>query len=128
VERPAYDYASHRRTGVERVEPGGLILVEGLFALHWEDLLPLYAMTIYVDLDDAACLERRLARDERERGASAEFTRWQWEAHVKPMADAHVRPTRSRASLVLDGAAPPETIAARAAEMIRALPFRPRGI
>jgi uridine kinase len=121
VERPVYDYASHRRTGVERVEPCGLLLVEGLFALFWEDLLPLYALTIYVDLDDDACLERRLARDERERGASPEFTRWQWASHVKPMADAHIRPTRARAALILDGAAPPEEIAARAASASRDL-------
>lgn len=121
VERPRYDYATHRRTGTAQVAPGGLILVEGLFALFWEDLLPLFVLTIYVDLDDDACLERRLARDERERGASPEFTRWQWEAHVRPMADAHVRPARVRASLVLDGTAPPETIAARAADAIRAL-------
>jgi uridine kinase len=128
VERPTYDYATHRRTGAERVEPGGLILVEGLFALYWEDLLPLYALTVFVDLDDGACLARRLARDERERGASPAFTRWQWGAHVKPMADAHVRPTRARASLVLDGTDRPESIAARAAAGIRALLPRPRGI
>ena len=123
VERPCYDYATHRRTGTQRLDPGELLIAEGLFALYWEDLLPLYAMRIYVDLDDAACLKRRQARDERERGASPEFTLWQWAAHVKPMADAHIRPTLCRADLVLDGAAPLGEIAARAARHI--LPLLP---
>lgn len=127
VERPVYDYATHRRTGLDLVAPGGLILAEGLFALFWEELLPLCALTIYVDLDDGTCLKRRLARDRAERGASEAFTRWQWEAHVKPMADRFVRPTRARASLVLDGAAPPGELAARAAGAVRARisPLRP---
>jgi len=120
VERPVYDYATHRRGGTERVEPGGLVVVEGLFALYWEDLLPLFAVSLYVDLDDGECLRRRVARDRRERGADEAFTRWQWEAHVRPMADRFVRPTRARASLVLDGAAPPQEIAARAAAAVRA--------
>jgi uridine kinase len=127
VLRPVYDYAAHRRTGVERVEPGGLLLVEGLFALHWEELLPLYALTLFVDLGDGACLERRLARDRAERGASEAFTRWQWAAHVKPMADRFVRPTRARAALVLNGADPAEENAAKAADAVRRLP-RPPGV
>lgn len=123
VRRPVYDYASHRRTGTEPVAPGGLVVVEGLFALFWEELLPLYALTVYVDLDDETCLERRLARDLAERGASPEFTRWQWKSHVKPMADAHIRPFRNRAGLILDGAAPPDQIASTAARRI--LPLLP---
>jgi uridine kinase len=125
VARPQYDYATHRRTGAVRTGPGRLIVVEGLFALFWEELLPLYALTVFVDLDDAACLRRRLVRDRAERGASEAFTRRQWAAHVRPMAERFVRPTRARAALVLDGAAPPDEIAAQAAEAVRRLPRLP---
>jgi uridine kinase len=104
VKRPVYDYAAHRRqTQTIRLEPQGLVLLEGLFALYWEELRRLCALRIYMDIDDDTALARRLLRDRTERGAPEEFTRWQWEHHVLPMAREFVRPTRRHADLVLDG-------------------------
>lgn len=104
VERPVYDYAAHRRqTQTIRLEPQGLVLIEGLFALYWEELRRLCALRIFMDIDDDTALARRLLRDRIERGAPEDFTRWQWEHHVLPMAREFVRPTLQHADLVLDG-------------------------
>ena len=45
VDVPVYDYATHARTGeTARIEPAHVVIVEGLFTLHWEALRDLLAL------------------------------------------------------------------------------------
>jgi uridine kinase len=105
IERPLYDFATHCRIPgqTEAVHPGAFLLVEGLFALYYADLLPFYQLRIYVDTPDALCFERRLKRDVEERGRTPESVRWQYEATVRPASLAFVRPSAAHAELTVDG-------------------------
>lgn len=78
-------------------------MVEGLFALHYAELLPLYQLGIYIDTPDGLCFERRLKRDIEQRGRTAESVRLQYEATVRPAGVAFVRPSAARADLIVDG-------------------------
>ena len=89
----------------ELVRPGSFVLVEGLFALYYKELLPLYQMSIYIDTPDEICFERRLKRDTIERGRTAESVCKQYEMTVRPSSIAYVRPSAAHADLVLDGTA-----------------------
>jgi uridine kinase len=77
--------------------------VEGLFALFYPELLPLYHLRVYIETPDDVCFERRLKRDMEERGRSAESVRHQYEATVRPCSMAFVRPSSVHADLILDG-------------------------
>lgn len=104
IECPVYDFATHTRSNVvTHIEPASFILVEGLFALHFEDLRNLYQLKVYVETADQTCLERRLARDTRERGRTVECVSRQYEATVRPMAEAFVWPQREFADVVVSG-------------------------
>jgi len=104
VDRPVYDFAHHvRAREVEVVEPGKIILLEGLFALYWANVRSLLGLKVYVTADDAICFERRLARDVRERGRSAESVRRQYETTVRPMAERYIYPTRAFADFIVSG-------------------------
>jgi len=105
IERPVYDFAAHTRVAgrTETVEAGGFLLVDGLFALFYPGLQPLYQLRIYVDTPDAVCLERRLRRDMEERGRTAESVLRQYEATVRPAAEKLVRPAGADADLIVDG-------------------------
>ena len=87
------------------MEPGAFVLVEGLFALFYADLLPLYQLRIFIDTPDDICFDRRMRRDTVERGRSAESVRRQYEATVRPSSFAFVRPSAANADLVIDGTA-----------------------
>jgi uridine kinase len=106
IERPVYDFATYIRDPLrtETVRPGSFLLVEGLFALHYPELLPIYQLRIYVDTPDEVCFERRLKRDMEERGRTPESVRRQYDATVRPSSLAIVRPSSVHADLVLDGA------------------------
>lgn len=105
AEIPVYDFGTHcRRETTERLRAGGFGVVEGLWALYWEDVRSVLGTRVYVHTEDALCFERRLRRDTRERGRSPQSVSEQYAATVRPMADLYVLPTRQFADLVVSGA------------------------
>lgn len=121
VVAPLYDFATHARArGGERIVPGGLVVVEGLFALYWPELREHFFVKLFVDAPDALCLARRLERDVRERGRTPESVRAQFAATVQPGADRYIRPTRAFADLVLSGEEELEVRGPKALALIRA--------
>ncbi len=107
IERPLYDFSHHIRIPdrTETMQAGAIVLVEGLFALYYPDLLPHYQLRIYLDTPDDVCFDRRLRRDTIERGRTPESVRRQYEATVRPSSIAFVRPSAANADLVIDGTA-----------------------
>jgi uridine kinase len=105
IERPTYDFSTYARVPnvTEIINSAPFLLVEGLFSLHYPDLLPLYHLRIYVDAPDDICFERRLHRDIEERGRTPESVRAQYEATVRPSSIAFVRPSAAHADLIIDG-------------------------
>ena len=105
IERPVYDFSTHTRLPgrTERVAAAAYVIVEGLFALYYPALLPLYSLRIYVETPDAVCFARRLKRDIEERGRTAESVRRQYESTVRPSSLAFVRPSAANADLSVDG-------------------------
>lgn len=105
IERPLYDFSTHTRVPhrTEQVTAGAFMVVEGLFALYYPELLPLYSLRVYIDTPDELCYERRLKRDIEQRGRTPESVRRQYEATVRPSSIAFVRPSAVNADLQVDG-------------------------
>lgn len=107
IQRPLYDFSTYTRTPgkTEAMRAGEFVLVEGLFALYYRELIPLYQMCIYLDTPDDVCFERRMRRDTVERGRTPESVQRQYELTVRPSSIAFVRPSAANADLVIDGTA-----------------------
>lgn len=107
IRRPLYDFSAYTRVldRTETMQGGSFVLVEGLFALYYPELLPSYQFRIYIDTPDDVCFERRMRRDIIERGRTPESIRLQYEKTVRPSSVAFVRPTAAHADLVIDGTA-----------------------
>lgn len=104
VHLPVYDFASHTRTRrTEVLRPSHVVIVEGLFTLHWPSLRELLGTKVFVNLNDEVCLTRRQARDVRERGRTPESVMEQYAAVVAPMAQRYVRPCIVYADVVVSG-------------------------
>lgn len=105
IHSPCYDFTTHtRRPGcTETVTPGAFLLVDGIFALHYADLRPIYHFRVYVDTPDELCFERRLRRDVEQRGRTPESVHAQYQATVRPSSLQFVRPSAVHADLLVDG-------------------------
>ncbi|HUV69186.1 MAG TPA: AAA family ATPase [Terracidiphilus sp.] len=105
IERPLYDFSTHTRVvgRTEQVTAGRFLVVEGLFAFYYPELLPLYNLRVYIDTPDELCFERRMKRDIEQRGRTPESVRQQYEATVRPSSIAFVRPSAVNADLQVDG-------------------------
>ena len=120
VKLPVYDFTTHTRSAkTEMLRPSRVIVVEGLFTLHWPGLRELLGTKVYVDLNDEVCLTRRKERDVRERGRTEQSVVEQFEATVAPMARRYVHPTSVHADVVVSGAERIEDGVARVVEHYR---------
>jgi uridine kinase len=80
------------------VHPSEIIILEGLFILHYEEVRDLLDVTIFVQLDPNIQLERRILRDKESRGYSLDDILYQWENHVLPCYENYIQPYQQHAN------------------------------
>jgi uridine kinase len=108
-DEPIYSFPDMLRTAAtRRIEPAEVLIVEGLFALHWPELRTMLDTKVYVQTECDVCFQRRLTRDVAERGYSQEHVRRVYEETVLPSARLFVHPARAHADLVVSGEEPLE--------------------
>ena len=109
AEVPVYLFDQHTRAAkTARAEPGGVVIVEGILALHKPELRELAGVRVFVETEAQRCLRRRLERDVRERGRTERSVLEQYAATVHPMALEYVLPSRAHADVVVSGERPVE--------------------
>ncbi|RKX38501.1 MAG: uridine kinase [Thermotogae bacterium] len=102
VEIPTYDFVSYVRKPEKILfNPPEVIIVEGIFALYYEDICSLYDLSVYVDAESDIRFIRRLMRDVNERERAMQSVVDQYVETVKPMHDAYVEPTKRRADIII---------------------------
>jgi uridine kinase len=112
IQRPVYNFKQHARVvgSYDTITPGRAVIVEGILALHYADLLSCYSFSIYVDAPDEICLARRIERDMRERNRTEQSIRDQFLGTTQPMAQLYVVPSKARATITVDGTQPTERL------------------
>jgi uridine kinase len=74
------------------IQPSKLIIVEGLFLFHYEEVRELIDFSIFMEVDPSTQLDRRLYRDQETRGYSREAILYQWDNHVLPCFQNYLLP------------------------------------
>jgi uridine kinase len=102
VAMPVYDFAEHaRQPQREHLQPEKIVIVDGLLILWDPELRALMDIKVYVDTDADLRFIRRLERDIRERGRSAESVIRQYIRTVRPMHLEFVEPSKRYADVIL---------------------------
>jgi len=102
IDLPDYDFTQYTRANSSiRVDPKPILLIEGIFALYYDELRALADLKIYVDTEGDERFIRRLQRDIFERGRTIESVINQYLNTVKPMHDAYVEPTKKHADIII---------------------------
>jgi uridine kinase len=79
------------------------VVLEGILVLADRDLRDLQDLKVFVDTDPDLRLARRLERDIRERGRTAESVLAQYLATVRPMHIQYVEPSKRYADIIIPG-------------------------
>jgi len=102
IDKPFYSFSEHTRTvKTTRVNPAGVVIVDGILVLEDERVRALLDMKVYVDTDDDVRFIRRLVRDTRDRGRTMESVIRQWLDTVRPMHIQFVEPTKKYADVIV---------------------------
>ncbi len=79
------------------IQPSEIILVEGLFLYHYQEVHKLLTFSVFVDVDHSIQLDRRIYRDQDNRGYKRSDIIYQWDNHVMPCYEAYIAPHVSKA-------------------------------
>lgn len=102
VELPVYSYITYtRQKDSIHIEPGEIIIVEGILVLDDPGLRELLDIKIFVDADADERFIRRLKRDIMERGRSVESVIDQYMNVVRPMHNQFVEPSKRYADVIV---------------------------
>ena len=102
--RKAYDFSNHCRADTdEPVNPGDVLIIEGIHTFYDARLREQMDFKIYVSVDPDICLLRRMQRDSLERGRSVDRVSRQYLATVKPMYERWIRGYIEFADLIVAG-------------------------
>jgi uridine kinase len=80
---------------VLEIKPAPILIVEGLFILHFKDIAQLLDMKVFIEADEDIALQRRLKRDLIERGYSHDDVMYKWLNHVVPAYKEYLLPYKN---------------------------------
>ncbi|MDY0319373.1 MAG: uridine kinase [Candidatus Cloacimonadaceae bacterium] len=104
VNVPDYSFVTHSRSeGSLCIAEAEVIILEGIFALYYPELLELSDLKIYVDTDADLRLARRIGRDIIDRGRDVESVLDQYLQTVKPSHEAFIEPSKKNADVIIPG-------------------------
>jgi uridine kinase len=85
IEKKEYTFnVNEENARLLNIASAPIIIVEGLFVFHFKKIAELFDMKIFMDADEEITLNRRISRDEIERGYTRDMVMYQWVNHVLP--------------------------------------------
>ncbi|MEN7342918.1 MAG: uridine kinase [Pseudomonadota bacterium] len=102
IDCPQYDFALHvRKDGIFRhIAPRPVVLVDGILILDSESVRAELDHSVYIRCEAQTRLDRRVDRDVRERGRTADNVIAQFDQQVQPMHERFVAPSAEFAARV----------------------------
>ena len=104
------------------IKPAPIIIVEGLFIMHFREIADLLDLKIFVDAEEDVALKRRLHRDLVERGYSSDDVMYKWINHVVPAYKDYLLPFKTEChKVVINNTEVPDDIIAVTEEISKEL-------
>lgn len=102
IEKFEYTFNNPDKTPQKIIlNPAPIIIVEGLFIFHHDQLRNSFDLKIFVDVEDHIGLKRRILRDNDERGYDLNDVLYRYEYHVFPAYQKYIAPHKYEADLIV---------------------------
>jgi len=99
---PTYDYTIEGSAEEIVVKSAPVIIVEGLFIYHYEEVSSLLDYKVMVDVPLDIAYQRRLKRDVEERNYTEQETHYRYMGHVEPAYIKFISPHKTSMDLLVD--------------------------
>lgn len=86
---------------VIKLSPAPILVVEGIFALYYEEVKKLLDLKLFVEAPDFLMMKRRILRDGNERGYDLDDVLHRYEHHVMPTYRKYIQPCRYEADFII---------------------------
>jgi len=83
------------------IQPAPIVMVEGLFILHFVEIAEILDMKIFIDTNEDIALQRRLKRDLVERGYPKDDVLYKWNNHVMPAFNDYLLPYKEQCDKII---------------------------
>ncbi|MEO6151259.1 MAG: uridine kinase [Mucilaginibacter sp.] len=83
------------------IKPAPILIVEGLFILHFKEIAELLNLKVFIDADEDIALQRRMKRDLTERGYSNDDVYYKWVNHVVPSYKEYLLPYKDQCDRII---------------------------
>ena len=102
IDRPTYSFSKHiRKDHTKTLTPKPIIIVEGILILSFKELLNLFSLKIFINIDSDIRFIRRLKRDIKQRNRSPLDVCRQYLSSVRPMHKKFVIPSKSNSDIIV---------------------------
>lgn len=99
---PIYDFSQNTRSGrFETLYPSEFLIVEGFLLFAITDLLDLFEIRIFTELDLDLCVIRMIERNLIERKQYPNHLVEHYAAHIKPSLEKFILPSRREAHIIV---------------------------
>lgn len=103
VERVEYTFNNEKAKPKLLVfHPAPVIIVEGIFVFHFEKIMELLDLKIFLHAKENLKVIRRIKRDQVERNYPLEDVLYRYEHHVLPTFERYIEPYREEADLIVN--------------------------
>lgn len=83
------------------LKPASIIVVEGIFTFHFENVRKAMDLKLFIDAKDILMLKRRILRDAEERGYDLQDVLYRYEHHVEPAFSRYIKPYKQEADFII---------------------------
>lgn len=99
---PKHDYKNYKMIpNAILVNPTKFIIIENLFTLYWEKILPFLDLKIFIECHQDLALARRIIRDTNERHYDDETILRRYFTFVKPSFRKYIKKSKNNATIII---------------------------
>jgi len=102
VQRLEYTFNNPNKTpGILYFNPSPVVVVEGIFVFYYPELAKLLDLKVFIDAKEHIKLQRRINRDQNERGYGIDDVLYRYERHVAPTYEKYIQPFKNDADIII---------------------------
>jgi uridine kinase len=83
-------------------KPGKVVVIEGLFILHYQEIRELLDLSIFIHAKEELKVIRRISRDRQERNYPLDDVLYRYEKHVSPSYEKYIAPYRESVDVIIN--------------------------